>query len=252
MEENDINIKEVAKGFIRTSECDKNSYLKINELLSLFAKVAEANCLRLGEPAEKTEEKNLRWVVLNYDIDIVRMPKRGDKFILESWPSDEVSLYAVRDFRLLGENKEVMVNASSRWIMMDIVRRRPVAFTKVSQSLPLFRERAKKTDFPKLSLPDEAEFITEIKPHYLEFDANFHVNNVVYASWIYDSLPAEFTENKVLCGVNIQYKKGIMFGQNVRAEVGNLSDNQTFHRFTVAETGDVAAEIIAKWKENNS
>lgn len=248
MEENDINIKEVVRQIVRTSKCDKDSYIKINELLNLMVEAAELNCVRLGEAQEAVDAKNLRWIVLNYDIDIIRTPERGEIITIESWPSDEVSLYAIRDFRVLDESGQELVKATSRWIMMDVVRRRPVAFSRISAPLPLFRERAKESDFAKFTLPEAAEFTTDITPHYLEFDANSHINNVVYAAWIYDSLPKDFTDNRLISSLKINYKKGVYLGQSVKAEAGFQEKNQSFHRFIVKGTGELAAEITVDWK----
>lgn len=242
-----IDLKDVVVRPVRTSQCDRDSYMKINEILTLLVEVAEDNVCRLGEDKDIVEAKNLRWIVLNYDMDIIRTPKRGETIVVETWPSAEVSLYAIREFRVLDESGNAILNASSRWIMMDVVKRRPVAFSKVSTSLPILPERAKLSEFKDFNVPEKGEFVTDITPHYAEFDANSHVNNVIYTAWVYDTLPRDFTDNKVIGKIKIHFKKGVYLGQTVKA-FADIVENTSFHHFVVQETGETAAKIQVDWK----
>lgn len=234
------------KKSIEIYQCDTLRRLKINEIFNFLQEAAEGNANRLGAGNQVKDGKDLRWIVLDYEMEINRFPVYKENITVQSWPSDEVSLYAIRDFRILSLQNEVLISATSRWVMVDFARMRPIAFSKALQSMPLYKERACPSDFAKITPLKDFDDEREIIPRYIELDANNHVNNAAYAAWLYDCLPPDFLADKELQHLRINFKSGIPAKHTARI-LTKISENTSRHDILLQENDTAAAFIEAVW-----
>lgn len=112
---------------IRGHYTDLEGRLIMKSLCDLFNDVANVQTYALKIDVPTLNEQGLTWMLHKLHILINRMPEQGENVTLETWPSGIDRLFAIRDFRMVA-GEEVLLRATSEWMVIDVNRRRPVRF----------------------------------------------------------------------------------------------------------------------------
>ena len=84
-------------------------------------------------------------------------PRCGDTICVETWPKGTNGIFALRDFHILNENDKIVVAASSTWIVINLINRRPQRSDSIRWEMPLLLEKhALKEKLKKISSPAPA------------------------------------------------------------------------------------------------
>ena len=110
---------------IRGHYTDLEGHLIMKSLCDLFNDVANVQTYALKIDVPTLNEQGLTWMLHKLHILINRMPEQGENVTLETWPSGIDRLFAIRDFRMVA-GEEVLLRATSEWMVIDVNRRRPV------------------------------------------------------------------------------------------------------------------------------
>ena len=110
---------------IRGHYTDLEGRLIMKSLCDLFNDVANVQTYALKIDVPTLNEQGLTWMLHKLHILINRMPEQGENVMLETWPSGIDRLFAIRDFRMVA-GEEVLLRATSEWMVIDVNRRRPV------------------------------------------------------------------------------------------------------------------------------
>lgn len=187
--------------------------LFIKTLCDLFNDVAEGQTKLLGVDVDTLNKAGLTWMLHRLHIEIHKMPHHDEEVVLETWPSGIDRLFALRDYRMLRENGEEIVRATSEWMTVDLNRRRPIrqsakvvemSTSHQIEKLPLthlMNEKEKRTDFQEYR---------QFTATFDNIDFNGHVTQASYMRWITNSLPFDFLKNHILTEVEIVYEHEIM------------------------------------------
>ena len=146
---------------VRSAECNRFNQLRLRSLFNLFQDIADLNAEELNVGYNFCLQNNMTWMGSGYHVKINRLPKRDENLILSSWPSGIASLSAIRDFELKNDMDETLVVASSSWILIDLIRKRPLPVQKHVGHLKAIEERALQTNFEKIILPETIK-VTEL------------------------------------------------------------------------------------------
>lgn len=187
--------------------------LFIKTLCDLFNDVAEGQTELLGVDVDTLNKSGLTWMLHRLHILIHKMPQKEENVVVETWPSGIDRLFALRDYRLLRNDGEELVRATSEWMTVDLNRRRPVRplarVVEMSTShgiekLPiehLLREK---------EVPGDMEDCRYFTATFDNIDFNGHVTQASYMRWITNSLPFGFLKNHILTEVEVVYEHEIM------------------------------------------
>lgn len=233
---------------IRTYECDKNENLRLLTLMNIFQDVADSHASEMGLGLEYCLSKGFAWVGSNYQLEITKLPKMHDKIIVSSWPAVEKKLGAVREFLVCNEQGETLIKASSQWILIDIIRRRPIA---LRENLPMYQvieERVIETEFPKIAELEHINETTEFKVRFDDIDINNHVNNAVYPLWATESVNKDFRIGHNPEKMEIIFKKEGHYGEKIRVET-EINEEMTIHSIKAIEDERELAKVKIKWSK---
>lgn len=194
--------------------------LFVKTLCDLFNDTAEAQTEMLGVDVDTLNAQGLTWMLHRLHIRMFKMPHKEEKVYIETWPSGIDRLFALRDYRMLRENGEVLVDATSEWMAIDLKRRRPV---RLSEKVI---EMSTNNGLEKLVLPpflNEKEMDQEMSD-YRDFSATFdnidfngHVTQASYMRWITNSLPFGFLKEHLLVEIEVIYAHEIMPDSDIRS-----------------------------------
>lgn len=235
---------------IRSYECDRNNNLRILTLLNIFQDMADNHACEMGLGIEYVLSRGLAWVGSNYALDIDRLPQMHENVRIETWPSEEKRIGAIRDFEVFGEDGKSIIRASSQWILLDFKRKRPVGLREnlpEYEALPL---RALETDFPKLPEVVRVDEEAGFRVRFDDIDINKHVNNAVYALWASESVDAAFRLEHTPRHIEIAFKKEGLMGEKIRV-LTQQDGQRTLHSICTCDGGNdrELARAVIDWKQ---
>lgn len=221
---------------IRSYECNRNGDLRIVTLMNIFQDTADSHASDMNMGIDYCLTHGLAWVGANYHVQINRLPKMHEKITIISWPSIEKKLGAIRDFQILNEQGENIINATSQWILIDFTSKRPVILREHLPEYQAIPERSMESDFNKIQAPTAIDYEVEFKIRFDDIDLNGHVNNAVYPLWASESVNHDFRAQHKIKDLEIAFKKEGHFGENVRVSTQMLNDQTSIH--SIKSTND--------------
>ncbi len=232
---------------IKSYECDKNGVLRLRTLFNLFQDMADDHADKMGLGYHFCIQKQIGWIGAGYHVQINRLPKWEEKVILYTWPSKATPVMGIRDFQMIDEAGNVLVNASSQWVLVDLNRMRPVAIAKHVGEYELVDERALDTSFPAIEAVAEAQTETVISVRHDDIDINNHVNNAVYPTLCLDGISDDFLNTHTLSEVQVSFKKPAVLGDKICLK--SSRDASQTHHGLFNETGETEfARVRLSWK----
>ncbi len=240
--------KYVKDYIVKSYETDCHGFLRLLSLMNLLQDVAIEHADSFGLGLENCLEKNLSWVGSNYLLEISRFPKLHEHFKIETWPAEKKLWGAVRDFLVYDESGNVIIKGSSQWVLIDVVRRRPVMLEKYFPDYETLGERVINTDFPKIpALPRETNRC-DFMVRFDDIDVNNHVNNAVYPLWASESISHEYRLNHRPCEIELCFKKEALYGETVTVATYHEAD-ESLHSICDKNSGAELAQCRIVWTE---
>src|SRR5574344_688259 len=233
---------------IKIFECDLRESLKISILMNLFQGAAEENIDKLGIGYDYLKENSLGWVALNYHINILKMHLRDDTLIIKIWPNDKHSIYEIRDFLFTNDKNEILVQATSRWTLINLEKRQPVAFSKYLPEFTSVDKSAFNSDFEKITPPTKIDLEKNYTVNFDDLDVNNHVNNAIYSIWSSNAVPSEFHKYNEIQQLEINFKQEAILDDNITIYT-QLENNTSIHEIKRPEDDTTLATFRIKWKQ---
>lgn len=180
---------------IKTASYFVNRFGKLSTS-SLFYQIQEIaweHAEKLGFGYDNLRENNHFWVLSRLLIKINRRPDWGENFIIETWPTGADGFLAYRDIRFLSEKGEVLINATTSWLVLDLNTKRIIRHSEL-KDFPIHKERVFEEFAGKVDSPKENEISAFSQVLFNEIDINQHFNSGRYLERIIDSYDFDFHE----------------------------------------------------------
>ena len=153
---------------VKLSEIDKNNKVTNKAILSYLEDIGGKHSNIAGYGILDIPKTHLTWLLLEWKMQVIRRPNYDEKIKVITWSKDTVKCYAYRDFKIYDEQGNVIVLATSKWVLVDtqnerIVMIEPELLEKYKPELDksAFEESDKKKDFPKIKEPENYQCETE-------------------------------------------------------------------------------------------
>jgi len=201
--------------------------LNLTGLNILLQRAAVEHAEHLGFGFQNTSKQNFTWVLIRLSIEINRLPKWHENIKLVTWPRSMEKLTATRDYTLFSENgNEILCNASSEWLLIDLITRRPQRMEIMSEfDKYLTHKNALKNPIPKLKKNQEFARLFSTTPGYSSLDMNGHTNARKYFDWLDDALFRVHGEQTYSL-ISMSYFHECKYGEKISIEAGT-EDNKT-------------------------
>lgn len=228
-------------------ESDVNGNMKLPSIFSVALQLSGEQSLALGVSDTWVKETyNYTWVVVEYEVDIQRLPKSNETVTIETFAKSYNKFFCYRDFVFYAENGDKLLTITSTFVLLDIESRKVV---RVEPEIiaPYQSEKLSKIvrghQYSALN-PDQS-LACDYQVRFNDIDQNGHVNNSKYFDWMLDPLGFDFLTTYVPEKIHLKYIKEVLYGGKVtsRAEVVGL---QSFHEINTSDN-HAQAEII--WRE---
>lgn len=114
---------------IGLEDCGKENEATNKAILTILEDIAGLHSATVGLGLNEINKTGCAWVILKWQVQIIKRPEYNDELNVFTWSTSANKLFADRDFKVLDNNGETVIIATSRWIYMDINKRRPVRIT---------------------------------------------------------------------------------------------------------------------------
>ena len=197
-------------------DIDKNNEATNRALIEIMQDIACLHGADVGHGVLEVENSKKAWMLLDWKVKVIRRPKYNEEILTQTWSRKVQRIYAYRDFILKDKEGNLVAIGTSRWIFVDIERRRPTRLTEDIMNLY-------EPELDKMVFDEEIEDIKYedymFKKDYTvlrrDIDINNHMHNLNYLDMAYDILPEEVYNDKVFDNVRIVYKKEILYCEKV-------------------------------------
>jgi len=212
---------------VKLSEIGKGNKATNKAILSFLEDIGGIHSNQAGYGIFDIEKTHLSWILLGWRLQVIRRPKYAEKIKIKTWSKGVVKLYTYREFEIYDENENLIIKASSKWVLLDtekgkIVRIEPAVIEKYQPEIG--REVFGIEEFDKFKEPEEYQFETEYTVRRADIDVNNHMHNLNYIELANEALPQDVYKGALFNDVRITYKKEIKLGDTVKCKYAFRED----------------------------
>ena len=207
--------------------CDVQHRLSLSEILLITSDTAVQDYHVRGFTYDVLKENNFAILVSRASFKINKMPMVNDMVTVRTWEEAPAGLQLSRKYEILDKDGQVLISGSSLWIVVNPESRRivkPDQFT--IRELPTTKTEFEGIPCGKISIPENTELLDERVIRYTDLDANGHMNNSRYGSYIMDCLPEDL-RSKNMTNFRINYSQEATLGDKLHL-FGAFSDSNKF------------------------
>jgi len=201
---------------IQDSDCDSAGRMKAAAMTYYLQEAAAAHAEALDVGIPRLKGLSALWVVTRMGLQTERLPEKGEKVYMVTWPGKTRHLLFPRYYAVENERGERLAAGAGVWMLIHPESRKMLFPEEIGLSVPDMSRG------DEMALPDRrVRFPAELggcafhEANESEQDVNGHVNNVHYLRWAESLLPEGFAAAHRLKSIWVEYRKEILVGQRV-------------------------------------
>ena len=216
-----VNASLVRTFVVGASETGPRGRVRLACLLDYFQESAAEHAGKLGASVLDLIKKKLTWILSRYHVRIFRYPLWGEELLMTTWPSSRHGLFALREFELADQSGNLVAAATSSWMVLDVLKKKPVPVVENLGDFLHDPRRAIADDFAPLPRLGKIDLELPFRVKMGDLDWNRHVNHVVYIEWAVESAPADVISASLPVEIEVDYRGEVLYGETVlsRTEV---------------------------------
>jgi len=232
---------------ITLSMLGKNIYISNKGFLSILQDAAEMHSASIGFGVTDIDKTNYSWALLNWKVQINSRPKYGDTITVKTWSRYSTKLYSYRDFEILDSNGETIAIATSKWVLIDVLKGRiaKIDTELISKYNPEDKSVFGITELDKLEEPQNYSNTINYGIRKADIDVNNHVNNLCYLDIALEAFPQDANEFNSCTELEILYKHQIKLEDKVCA---NYSFENSENYVVIKSDNNNVLHSIIKFK----
>ena len=216
--------------YIHTYEVDKFGILLVSSMLNYFQDVMVDNVDSFGASSDYHFEKNLFWVLIDYEIDIHELPKGKTYVSCGTSPYSFKRFYGYRIWEMRDSSGKLLAEAKGKFLLLNIEKHEIVTpdedlvnkfkgVWRTEEALKFTKNRPIKSDVIYTSKDT-------VKNTYI--DIYKHMNNVYYLKLAYNAIPHKLLDEKSIKKIRITFKKECVIDDKLLIEGRKLDNNIYF------------------------
>ena len=225
---------------------DMNGHIKLPDVILLSLQVSGMQSIELGVSDKAIlEDYNLVWIITEYDIEVVRLPRFAEEITIETEALSYNRLFCYRRFTIYDEAGQDLIHMMVTFVLMDRDSRK-VQAVEPEIVAPYQSDFDKKLiRGPKYESLNES-ISKDYHVRFYDLDMNGHVNNSKYLDWIFEVMGADFLTQYIPKKINLKYVKEVRPGGVITSAV-ERTGLETKHEIT--SDGATNAQAIITWQE---
>ncbi|MFK7921982.1 MAG: acyl-[acyl-carrier-protein] thioesterase [Bacteroidia bacterium] len=235
---------------VRANEVDRYNRATLSGIVSQMQEVAWLSAEELDAGVDRLQGMGISWVLIRFKLEVHRAPKLSEQIRVQSWPSGHEKSFVYRDYRVYDAAGELIVAATSTWLVFDLNSRKmtsvPEVFHAITQvpegveALPRARGRFQKPE----GEPQNVEF--PVRWH--DLDANDHVSNFLFFQWPLEALSLDWLADRELVSLDLLIRAESVYGDTIISEAVPQAENTYYHQIKRKSDGRELARAQSRWR----
>lgn len=237
---------------VRAVDVDFQGKIRAEMYLAMLMEAASEHAARLGVGVLDLFKKNLTWVLSRWHVRILKYPSMWQDFDLITWPSFREGTYTLREFEAFDSRGDLLTQATTSWLALDLETKKPVPMDRVLPDIPLETRRALSDDFPPLPQLQAADMEREYPVLRTYLDVNQHVTSTIYILWALETVPEDVLLRLRPSEIEINYRRETFFKDRVlvRTQCVEAEACPTFvHQLVRVADGKELAVLRTAWTD---
>ena len=214
---------------IKSYHTNKYGKASIASLFNILIEAAWAHAQVMDWGYDSLKSNNLFWVLSRIYFQVEKYPVWQDQITLTTWSAGTDGMYAYREYILENGKGEIILRASSAWLILDM------------ESHKIFRLSDFRTTFPKFIDDRACRNPIRIKPDlhpeklyfypvlFSEIDINQHFNSVKYVERVLDDFGIDFLDRFEPAELEVNYLKEGQAGDQIAVTRNQLFSNESLN-----------------------
>ena len=225
-----------SKFVVKPDEVDSFDEIKLSKLLWNMQIVATSHADKLKIGRDELMKENNIWVVVRTDIEINRLPKLKEKYIISTHPGETKGFMFPRYFQVYDKHRNLLATVSSTWVVVNFDSRRIILHPFKNTTFPFESDPADLEMPPKVN--EEAPYLVSKRDtKESELDINIHINNTKYFDYVLEIHDDEFYKENKVSRILLNYEKEITHPStieiyssknNPEVVIGKVNENVSF------------------------
>ncbi|MCQ2203178.1 MAG: thioesterase [Bacteroidales bacterium] len=192
--------------------------LKEGAMSQFLSDVAIGHTKILGVDMDAMSKIGLTWMLHSIHLTINQWPHINDTLEIDTFPSGLDRLFALRCYEIKNSQGNQIAKASSRWMQIDVSRRRPVRPTpaivtlnaglQLPQDMPI-------GDLVTTEMPQDMKEATHYIASDSDIDFNGHVTQATYLQWLANTMSKTYNDKYRLAEAQVIYMREILPGNTI-------------------------------------
>lgn len=233
---------------VKISEIGKDNKATNKSILSYLEDVGGIHSNIAGYGILDIPQTHLSWILLEWKLKLIKRPNYAEKIKVKTWSKPSVKVYSYRDFEIYDEAENIIGTASSKWVLLDLEKRRMVKIGKeiddkyeIETNKSVFENNI----FEKIKEPEKYQSEITYTVKRVDIDVNNHMHNLNYIELANEALPEEIYKNNQFNEIRISYKREIKLGETVRCKYAFENDS---HIIVIKNEEDTFIHAIIEMK----
>lgn len=239
------------KFVIRPHECDRYHQLLPRFLMWILQEAASNHAQATHQGYDDLIQENCAWALAGFAFNVHRMPQWKEEIEVFTWEKSATQIFIYRDFELRTSAGELLVEATSSWFILDLIKRKPIriiSYVHNPVAKSAYAHPLKRSD-----LPDPNSFGATLLAHvskvsFEDLDHNNHANNVHYIRWMFDSLRDEVKDQNLLSQFEIFFIHELSCGSLIECRSWPLENEKSFLHALNHPDGGYSAIAKSIWR----
>ena len=213
---------------VSSYEVDQRGKTRLTAIANYLQETAYKHAASLNVGYSHLAEEGRAWVLSRLRIKMYSYPKWDDTIEVETWPRGIEKLFALRDFRIRSAVGDLLAEATTCWLMVDMKTHRPMRINTDFIPVETRTDSVFQETPGKITSPKNPSFILSRIASYSDLDIVGHVNNVKFIEWCVDSLQVDQLLKRGISDFEINYLGEVRQGDSVDLLSGS-NQNHTDH-----------------------
>lgn len=201
---------------IRYSEVDITNNLNLLGMVNYFQDCCTLQSEDIGVGVEQLHNRNLTWVLVSWNIQVMRFPGLGEKVSIGTFPYAFKDCFGMRNFIMKSSEGEVLAMGDSLWTLIDYKNGNMVRPDEDMRNRYKLEDKLD-MDYKKgkIRVPNELEELEPVRILYHHLDVNNHVNNGQFIEMALDIL-----KNNSYSNLRVEYRKQVRADDEIHPYIG--------------------------------
>ncbi|HBL76311.1 MAG: hypothetical protein A2W90_09540 [Bacteroidetes bacterium GWF2_42_66] len=217
---------------IHSYETNRFGKASLSSVFNFLIEIAWEHAQKLDWGFDALRSNNLFWVLSRVFIQVEKYPEWQEKVTVETWPTGTEGIYAFREYAITNEQNEVIIRASSAWLILDQESKRIIRPDSLTDNFRNFAQ-SKICRYPvKIKTNGRSENLVFAPVNFTDLDVNQHFNSVKFVERALNSFEISFLSRNKVIEIEVNYLKE-----------GLPQDSLAVSRVSVTENEDIVSLI---------